>query len=76
MFIRIQEMDIDHQSQADNYNDDDDSEPTGNDGNSYEEDSDGTVYHDDERPKFCNKLQRSWRSQLKRLRQRCASSMD
>ncbi|KAL5473641.1 hypothetical protein EMCRGX_G028149 [Ephydatia muelleri] len=42
-------MDIDHQSQADNYNDDDDdSEPTGDNGNSYEEDSDGTVYHDDE----------------------------
>ena len=45
--IRDQEMDMDHQSQADNYHDDD-SEPTGDDGNSYEEDSDSDVYHDDE----------------------------
>ena len=33
---------MDHQSQADNYYDN--SEPTGDDGNSYEEDSDGDVY--------------------------------
>lgn len=38
---------MDHQSQADNYHDDD-SEPTGDDGNSYEEDSDSDVYHNDE----------------------------
>ena len=38
---------MDHQSQADNYYVDE-SEPTGDDGNSYEEDSDSDVYHDDE----------------------------
>ena len=41
---------MDRESQADNYYVvyDDDSEPTGDDGNRYEEDSDGDVNHDDE----------------------------
>ena len=56
MFTHIQEMDIDHHSQADNY---DNSEPTGDDGNSYEEDSDGDIFHDDDIIETFEELQQS-----------------